>query len=181
MKNQIVISNKNHFLTLPFEKAYDLMLTEDGNQEIVKHYVSDFFGVNPDFISKIDFKSNKKLGEIRFTKEVTDKTLSGEYQVQSNGTQVRKNGKFIPVNDDISKIWNKITMVAHVISSIDDTMKLDKIREGIENLTNFIKHDRIGILRGHYDTLVKIYSNKKIDNNQIIKISNELDVLEARF
>jgi len=191
MENNIEKYKPNSLFLMPFEQVYEVIISDNGNQQIAKNYIADLFGISPEFVKNLKIDKSKKTYEVIFSKEVQEKLNSGEFKLMNsgeynranamNGNKIVEQGKIKEFKPKDLDIMSKVTMIAHIISSMDNAIKLDEIKESIEFLTGFVKSDRKGELRGVIDALRKQYMTNTLDEQELKQISYDLQKLESRF
>ncbi|WKZ16291.1 MAG: hypothetical protein QY317_03090 [Candidatus Jettenia caeni] len=164
--------------------------------DYVKHRIGNLLELPSDIVKTITLGKEPSGYVLKFPDEVTKGIKEGKYQLPKT-----RNGGISPIarNQDgtIKKpgelyqkgpsVLNIGIGLSHLISNLDMQNQLEEIREAIDQIYRFQISDRVGDLKGAYDTLQnwlnRISREGLIDRN-IIKgqdISERLDKLENQF
>ncbi|UJS15969.1 MAG: hypothetical protein L3J17_08545 [Candidatus Jettenia sp.] len=164
--------------------------------DYIKRSIGNLFEIPSDIAKTITFNKESSGYVLKFPDEVVNGIKEGKYKLPKT-----KNGGISPIarNQDgtIKKpgelYQKKLSVVnvgiglAHLISNLDMQNQLEEIKEAIDQIYRFQISDRVGDLKGVYDTLQnwlnRITKEGLIDRN-IIKgqdISERLDRLENQF
>lgn len=165
--------------------------------DYVKHRIGNLLELPSDIIKTITLgKASSGDYILKFPDEVTKGIKEGKYKLPKT-----RNGGISPIarkpDGTIKKpgelykkgpsVVNVSIGLAHLISNLDMQNQLEEIKEAIDQIYRFQISDRVGDLKGVYDTLQnwlnRISREGLIDRN-IIKgedISERLDKLENQF
>lgn len=164
--------------------------------DYVKHKIGNFLELPSDIVKTITLGKESSGYVLKFPDEVAKGIKEGKYKLPKT-----KNGGISPIarNQDGSikkpgelyqkgpSVLNVGIGLAHLISNLDMQNQLEEIKEAIDQIYRFQISDRVGDLKGVYDTLQnwlnRISREGLIDRN-IIKgqdISERLDKLENQF
>lgn len=136
-------------------------------------------------------------GRLVYSKETTAKLRSTKWktpidsatglqraEARDGAGRIRETAKFEPAErDKLATATKGVVAVAHVISSIDTQLQLEKINEKLDALSNFLEAERHGELRGVYASLQKALALRDAGAREraLEHCSRALDDLQGRF
>lgn len=164
-------------------------------RDYAKYKIVNSLGWSSDIYNKIKLSQASDKITIAFSGETLQGIKEGKYYLPIDkkyrlpSTNVRdKQGKIIEhgkkqiVKPSLSsKVFNIVTVAAHIISDIDTQFQIAEMNKKIDGIHGFLEADRTGEVIGIYLYLQSYFRESNENEAERLKLKLKLDELEGRF
>lgn len=164
-------------------------------RDYAKYKIVNSLGWSSDIYNRIKLSQASDKITIVFSGETLQGIKEGKYYLPIDkkyglpSTNVRdKQGKIIEhgkkqiVKPSLSsKVFNIVTVAAHIISDLDTQFQIAEINKKIDGIYGFLEADRTGEVIGIYHSLQSYFRENNDNEAERLKLKLKLDELEGRF